>query len=523
MLLAADYAKLDPDATLYLKISLGVYVVFLLVVSVVASKKVTSEEDYAVAGRRLPLVLAWGTLMATWFGAATMFGACGSARNVGLSGPLTLDPIGCSAALVFAGLFFAKPIWRMKLLTMGDFFRQKYGPRAEILASSIQVPSYFGWIALQYTALGGILSFYFEMSLTQGILVAAAVTLLYTMIGGMWSVTLTDSLQIVIALVGLLTLAYRVFSSPELGDGSAIGGVAEMITKVGQTHPGHLTIIPGTLVSFLAWLSFLCTGLFGCIPGQDLQQRVFAAQDEKTASRACILAGVFYFIFGMIPVALGLASLVTHPPIAGAPRLDDKQLIAQISVDFLSTPMLVTFIIALVAMIVSTATSAVLAPSSILSRNLLGRISKTAKHSLLRDRMCVVIVAAGGVGLTFIGESLLGLLDIALSIAMVALFVPVVGAIYGKPRGELSALLATSFGFATWIVGYLVQNVFFLPPNGFGGLYHEYIGSLLAPGWLQTIVTNWAKVPLSMSGLALSLFGYFLGQYLCARATRRSK
>jgi solute:Na+ symporter, SSS family len=482
--------ELNAESVGMLKIALGVYIVFLLGLSIVASRRVKNEEDYLIAGRRLPLFLAWGTLMATWFGAATMFAAAESARDEGLRGVI-LDPFACAGTLVFAGLFFARPLWRMKLLTMADFYRQKYGEKAEILGASIQIPSYFAWIALQYTALSRILATYFQIPFSHGVLYSAAVTLIYTLVGGMWSVTLTDTLQIVVALFGLLVLAFTVFSQPELGDGSAFRGVSVMVEKLTESHPDHLSLMPGMSgVLIMGWIAAWATGLFGNIPGQDLQQRVFASKDEKTASRACILAGVLYFAFGLIPVSLGLASHVTHPELEGEP-------VAFLAGHYLSPGMLIVFVIAVVSMVVSTATSAVLAPATLLGHNLLNRLPALRERALLRE-----------------------LLDMALSIQLVALFIPVAMGIYGKPRGELSAVLAMSFGFTAWAIRFLTEQVFLPMPEHLADTYeyyHDYLGAAFPVESLRTAASYVAVIPEDFYGFGFCVFGYLLGQQILKR------
>lgn len=501
-LLASDYPELAAESVGMLKIALGIYVAILFGVSIVASRKVKTESDYLIAGRSLPLVLAWGTLMATWFGAATMFAAAEASRADGLQGVI-LDPFACAGTLIFAGLFFARPLWKMNLYTIADFYRQKYGPRAEILGSSIQVPSYFAWIALQYTALSRILATYFDIPLEQGVLIAAGVTMVYTMIGGMWSVTLTDSLQILIALVGLLVLAGAVFRQPELGDGSITAGISTLVEKLNEKHPGHLDFFPNAnAVLIMGWIGAWATGLFGCIPGQDLQQRVFASKDENVAAKACILAGVLYMAFGIIPVTLGMASLVTipDPEFAADP-------VAFMAGQYLSPLWLVVFMVAVVSMVVSTATSAVLAPATLLGHNLLGRLTIFENRKLLRDRLCVVVVTGGGIALAMMGERMMGLLDISLSIALVSLFVPVVFGIYGKPRSQWAALLAMSLGFTTWLIPFLVENVFWEKPETFDGAYHLYAEAQLA-SWMGPVM----MVPAKFYGFGFSLLGYFVGQ-----------
>ena len=361
------------------------------------------------------------------------------------------------------------------------------------------MPSYFAWVALQYSALAGILDLYFDIPMTAGILIVAAVTLVYTMIGGMWSVTLTDTLQILLALAGLVVLTATALSHEALGNGDPLHGFNVLIEKVSTEHPDHLRLWPAPpedgstltyLSSILAVLAMWATGLFGNIPGQDLQQRVFAAKSAKTAQHACILAGVLYLCFGSLPLILGLSSLVTHPE----GNIDP---VAFMAGEYLSTGMLVIFVIAVVSMIVSTATSAVLAPATILGHNLLNRTKLFSGRALLRDRLSVLFVSLGGIALSLMGESLMGLLDMALSIQLTALFVPVVMGLYGKPRNQTSAILAMLFGFFIWLLTYANE------------LMQE-------SSTTENFLTQLTLIPSDFYGLGASFFGYFVGQKLFA-------
>ncbi len=498
---AAESINLNPSAKTLLAIALCVYVLFLLAISIFASRRVETEADYLIAGRRLPLFLAWGTLIATWFGAATMFAAAGAAREEGLLG-VVLDPFACAGTLILAGVFFARPLWNKNIFTMADFYRQTYGPAAELTGGLIQVPSYFAWIALQYSALAGLLELYFTIPFPAGLALVAVITLAYTLIGGMWSVTLTDSLQILIAIIGLIILTATVLSDPLLGNGNPLLGATVLYEKILADHPQHLRFWPdyaasgsstAYITAILSVLAAWTTGLFGNIPGQDLQQRVFAAKDATTASRACILAGLLYLAFGSLPLVLGFASLVTHPN----GTLDP---VAYLANTYLSPAMLIVFVIAVVSMIISTATSAVLAPATILGHNILARIPYFQdERALFRDRLSVVLVSIGGLCIAMLGESLMGLLDIALSIQLSALFVPVLFGIYGRPRNQTCCVLAMLFGFFTWSVTHGIE-----------------VWNPAHTSFFSTVQT----IPSDFYGLTASLFGYWLGLRVGPSASR---
>jgi Na+/proline symporter len=261
----------------------------------------------------------------------------------------------------------------MQLSTMADFWRVTYGPAAEVVGACIQVPAYFPWVALQYVALANVFELYFGLPQTVGILIVAAVTLVCTLGGGLWSVTLTDTIQIVIGLGGLVVLTAAALADPRLGDGDPLRGLVMVFTTVAAKHPDHLRLVPSDAspTVLLGWLAAWATGLFGNVPVQDLQQRVFAARSGTAAMLGCILAGVAYLACAMLPVTLGLASLVTHPE----GQLDP---VGYLAGQYLSTGMLVVFVVSVASIVVSTATSAVLAPAAILglARGLHDRTSR---------------------------------------------------------------------------------------------------------------------------------------------------
>ncbi|MCU0706935.1 MAG: sodium:solute symporter family protein [Pirellula sp.] len=499
-----------------LAVAIVLYMLALLGVSIYASTQVKDEQDFLVAGRRLPLHLSWGALMATWFGSSAIIGASKAAWESGLSGVI-LDPFACSATLLFTGLVFASPLWRSHLFTIADFYRKKYGKRAEYLACLIQLTTFFCWIASQYIALGSVLQAYFGMNPMVAIIGSAVVVTIYTLIGGMWSVTLTDAIQIVVALIGLVILGYAVMA--HIGEGNVIAGVQTVLAK---QPPERLKFVPDwTAFGLMAAIGTFLTGLLGNVPGQDLQQRVFTAKNPRTASLACILSAAAYFPFGLIPVMLGLAafSLGIQMP---ENDTDGHMLLPMLAAQFLHEGLVIVFVLAVISIIVSVACSATISEATILASNVLGGVKLFEGRHLLLDRLCVILVTIGSVLLAFSGESIMGLLDIQLSIAMVALFVPLLMGVFSRPRNEICGLLAMLIGGAVWGLRYAFEIFWYAPPEDLSyARYPDFVYSQLGGdtgGIVAQLGYLYALVPSDIQGLILSFVGYYIGQY-CFRHT----
>ncbi|MCA9687439.1 MAG: hypothetical protein KC457_35080, partial [Myxococcales bacterium] len=271
-----------------------------------------------------PLLLAFPTLLATWFGAGTLLTATDEVRAGGLR-MAALEPVGAGLCLILAGLLLAPKLWRMKLLTLGDFYAQRFGPRAERWSAVLMVPSYFGWIAAQYVALAGMLEISFGLPPAAGLCLVAAVGIGYTLLGGMWSVTVTDALQIALVILGLLMLGWTVLGQLDLAGGSPFVG----LDRLWREMPADKRVfVPSESAGELvAWLGVLAVGALGNLPGQELAQRMFAAKDERTAVWACHLSGIGYLSVGLIPLAIGLAADLLVP---GAPERSTLTTLAQL-------------------------------------------------------------------------------------------------------------------------------------------------------------------------------------------------
>ncbi|MBT8494675.1 MAG: sodium:solute symporter, partial [Deltaproteobacteria bacterium] len=350
-------------------------------------------------------------------------------------------------------LFFARRLWGMKLLTLSDFFRDRFGPRAETLSAIVMIPGYFGWIAVQFLAVAGILELFFGLPVVYGVLIVAVAGTGYTLLGGMWAVTVTDAVQLVILLFGLVALGVAVLLS--------MGQPSVLLAQVGsRADPGYLAAIPTESArELLGWMSLLAIGVLGNLPGQDLTQRIFSTKSAKVAQQACIAAGITYIVFGAIPVFLGL--------VAGTalPVPDGQSVIVYLASTLLSPTMALIVVVALTSAVMSTIDSAILAPASVMAQNLLARARPDADRLRL-NRFAVLFVALASLAVAYVGESAFSLLEAAYEIGLMGLFVPLAMGLYREPRSETPALATMGLGAFAWLVHLVLGWEHFLGPLG---------------------------------------------------------
>jgi Na+/proline symporter len=451
------------------------YVAGMFLLAHFAQRKIHNNEDFVVAGRRLPLSLAWMTLLATWFGAGTMLTAADEVRDAGLRAA-ALDPFGAGCCLLLAGLFVARPLWRMRLLTLPDFFRRKFGGKAEVAAALVMVPSYFGWVAAQFVALAEMLQLFFGLDPLVGVALVALVGTGYTLMGGMWSVTLTDAVQIVIVLVGLVVLACVALA--HLGGGSIPYG----FTRLWNELPAEkLVLVPrDSAAAFWQWTAVFATGALGNLPGQDLLQRVFASKSERVAQGACFIAGGAYLAFGLIPVGLGLAANLIAPDAR-------ESIVPVLARTFFHPAVAVVFLVTLLSAVLSTIDSAILAPSTVLAQNLLPRLISAPPLRL--NRLAVLFVAACSLATAYLGEDAYSLLEGAYAVGLVGVLAPLLLGLHSTPRGAAPALASMGVGTGLWLGHYAAGYEYFL-------------------AFLPTLAA-W-RLPLTLSAAACGVLAYFV-------------
>jgi SSS family transporter len=440
-----------------------------MLVGLWASRRVKNTADFLLAGRKLPLPMATAVVFATWFGSETVLGASAEFAEKGLLGIIE-DPFGASLCLILIGLFFARPLYRLNLLTFGDFYRLRYNRTTELTASFFLVISYFGWIAAQLVALGIILNLITGVSLPVAIISGFVVVVGYTYMGGMWSVSVTDSLQTVMIIGGLLLVTVNM-----------VGQIP--LTHVLATLPANFfDFTPPAGAGTRGWLNYLALWMtigLGSIPQQDVFQRVMASRSEQVAVAASFAAGGLYLTVAFMPLLLALYAKVLHPELL---QRDAQLLLPGLMLYKTALWVKILFFGALLSAIMSTASGALLAPAAILSENIFRPFYKeiTDKKLLWLSRMSVLLAAGVSLGFALLRSNIYELVSESSALSLVSLFVPMVAGLYWPRTPARAALLSMGAGMSVWLAALYLATA--LNPLLYG--FSASMAGLLAGLWL---------------------------------------
>jgi len=424
-----------------------VYLLLSVTVGLLAATRVHNVKDFAVAGRSLPVPIVMATVFATWFGAEAVMGISATFAKEGLRG-VVADPFGSSLCLVLAGLFFAPRFYRLNLYTVGDYYRLRYDRRVEVLCTLCIVASYLGWVAAQFKVLGLVLNVVTEGVVTQslGMVIGAVIVLTYTTFGGMFSVAILDFVQLSVIVGGLLYIA------GVLSD--ATGGVAAVISHARDA--GRLEFFPAP--SWEAWIPFVGAGMtmmLGSIPQQDVFQRITSAKDERTAVRGSLMGAALYFVFCFVPMFIAYSALLIDPVKFGSLLERDAQLVLPTLI-VEHTPLLaqVMFFGAVLSAVMSCSSATLLAPSVILSENVIrGAMPHMDDKGLLKTMRLVLVVFAAVVLMIALNSdaSIYKLVVSTYKVTLVAAFVPLFAGLFWKQATTQGALWSIIGGLTAWL------------------------------------------------------------------------
>ena len=450
--------------------SVVLYLLGTLALGVWAGSRIKNTSDFAVAGRSLPLIMVVTTTFATWFGAETVMGIPAKFVEGGLNAVVE-DPFGAGMCLILVGMFFAAKLYKLNLLTIGDYYRQRYGKGIEVFCSVAIIMSYLGWVAAQITALGLVFSVLTNgaMSPAAGMIVGTLAVLIYVVVGGFLAVALTDFIQMIVLVVGLSIIAFFA---------AGLAGGADQVFAMAAGQDLWRLLPEPTFNDIVFFIAAAITMMFGSIPQQDVFQRVMSAKDAPTARTGAIIGGASYIMFAFVPMFI-VASAVLVMGDAGLAmaKNDYQRLLPTFVMTKMPLIMQIIFFGALLSAIKSTSSATLLAPSTSFVENILRHLrpGMTDRQKLFAMRSTIVVFAALvlAYAIAMEGTSIYELVSTAYQVPLVAAFVPLVMGLYWKRATTQGAIAAVAAGMGTWII-------FFPQISTFGEVFPGQLAGLLA-------------------------------------------
>lgn len=416
------------------------YLLLTIFVGWYASKFVKTSNDFAIAGRQMPIYVVASGLFATWFGSETVMGASSEFVEHGLLGVIE-DPFGAALCLFLIGMFFSRPLYRLNILTFSDYFRIRYNKKVEWISAIFIIPSYFSWIAAQLVALAIVLQSIAQIPFAWGIIICASIVLFYTYVGGMWSVAITDTIQTAIIIIGLLVLTLELVSE--------VGGFNEVLTK---TPPDFFKFTPkeNSLTSWVSYFAAWITIGWGSIPQQDVFQRTLSAKSEDIAVKSAYWSSLMYLTVASMPLVIALCGTILYKDLKQG---DSQMLIPILVLKHSGIGIQILFFGALLSAILSTCSGAILAPATVLGENLIKPLygERISDKKLLHImRLSVIGITLFGVALSLYKSEIYELVGESSALSLVALFVPLVAGLYWKKANALGAILSMILGTGVW-------------------------------------------------------------------------
>ena len=456
---------------LYLLVSIGI--------GLYAATRVHSAKDFAIAGRHLPLPVVTATVFATWFGAEAIFGVSATFVKEGLHG-VVADPFGASLCLIIAGIFFSRKLYKLNVLTLGDYFRLRYNRTVEILTTLCIVIAYLGWVSAQIKALGLLFNVVTDgaISQTAGMILGAAIVLTYTTLGGMLSVAILDFVQMGVIMGGMLFIAWLISGQT--------GGVMPVIAHASAA--GKLDFFPEP--DPWKWIAFIGAGLtmmLGSIPQQDVFQRITSARTAKIALWGSILGGSIYFCFTFVPMFIAYSATLIDPETFNGLIETDSQLVLPTLV-LQHTPVFAQTIFfgAVLSAIMSCSSATLLAPSVAFAENVVRNYYPNISDRAFLRMMRLCIVGFTGMVLVFAlntEHSIFKMVENAYKITLAGAFVPLFFGAFWKRATTQGALFAIFGGLSSWLaIEFFVGEASLVPPQLIGlgvSIISMVAGSLL--------------------------------------------
>lgn len=426
-------------------IILLLYIAALFGISWYAKKRSEgTNENYALAGRKLSAPLICVTIIGLAVGGASTIGVSEHAFRVGLSAGWYT--IAWAIGAIVMGFVMAKKYREQNITTISELIERHHGKNAVILGVFCQIVIQLVIISLQYIAGGSILHAIMPdiFDFKTGMIVSAITFIGITFIGGMWSASLSNVLNIILIYVGILIATFVQFQK--------IGGMENLAASLPANVPWFSFIDGVGPVTIASWVITLVTVNLSL---QSILQISLGAKDAETAKKGFIWGGVLMIPVGVLAAFLGICAKAMYPDAQAALAL--PQVIVGLQ------PVLAGITLAaLWAADVSTACNLLLSAGTLFSNDIYKRFMHpdcSEQRQLLMTRLCVMISGILTLGLAMSVSSILGTIMIGLSLTAAFSVIVIVALFFPRYTSKAAGFWTLFAGLVTLVLWQLVPQV----------------------------------------------------------------
>ncbi len=389
------------NVTGWILVAFVLYLLMMIVIGALYSKKSSNTEEYFLGGRNLGGFVAALSAQASDMSGWLLMGLPGAIFVWGINGGDGWCAVGLLIGTILNWLIVASRLRKYTIkagnaVTLPMFFENRYRDQKKtlMLVSSIVIVIFFAVYCASALAAGGqlfqsIFGVDYKIALTLG----ALVILIYTFLGGFMAVCVTDFIQGTLMLIALL--AVPIFAVVFMGNAglSVSAGLTDAIAE----NPGFVNLFHGAtpvgVISGLAW----GLGYFGM---PHILVRFMAVKSEKEMTKSKGVAITW------VTISLIMAAVIG---IVGRAYMDfDKmnevgtekifiEMIKKVFTEEMNAPIVAgIFLCGILAAIMSTADSQLLVSASAVAEDIFkGVIKKDAsdKKVMIVSRATIVIIA----------------------------------------------------------------------------------------------------------------------------------
>ncbi|MFS0643638.1 sodium:solute symporter [Siminovitchia sp. 179-K 8D1 HS] len=427
------------------------YLLLLVIVGIIGSRRAKTSEDYVLAGRNLGFFMYFGCLGAVILGGASTIGSTQLGYEFGISGMWLVVMLGLGIMLL--GIFLAKKISNLSVMTVSEYLSKRFGVESGLVSAVIAATYAMMVSVTQVIGIGTILNVLLGWNLTVSMLAGGGVVLFYTILGGMWSVTMTDIVQFVIMTVGIF------FIMLPLGLSKA-GGWSNLEQQLPDTYFTFAGI--GGHQIFQYFLLFA----LGMVVAQDIWQRILTAKTIKIARAGTVAAGVYSVLYGIAVAIIGMCAFVILP------NLEDTQnTFASMAVAILPSGVLGLVIAAVASALMSTASGTLLASSTLVANDIIKRFfykDITDNQYLKLSRIVTTIIGLLTIVCALWIQDVLVALDVAYAVLSGGIFAPVVLGLFWKKATARAAFYAIITSTVVILAGLAIEGLTSTTPIVYG-------------------------------------------------------